>query len=304
VNVYRMWPSVIIGLLLSSVVLAGCGLTGAPTGVTATPGNGQVTISWTVVTTVTSYNIYWSTSSGVTTSNGTKITGVTSPYTQTGLTNGTTYYYVVTAVTGTTESVASNEVSASPSATALSAPTQITATPGSNQVTLAWLPVGGASSYNIYYSTTTGVTTVNGTKIADVTMPYVQTGLTNGTTYYYVVTAVNTTGESAASPQVSAIPALNPALAGPTGVTATPGNGQATILWTAVTGATSYNIYYSTNPNVSTANGTRITGVTTPSYTQTGLGNGTTYYFVVTAVNSSNGTESTPSNPVSVTPST
>src|SRR3989338_2584496 len=70
----------------------------APTGVTADAGNGQVSVSWTSVSDATSYNIYSSTTSVVTKLTGTKLTNGTSPYSHTGLTNGTTYYYVVTAV--------------------------------------------------------------------------------------------------------------------------------------------------------------------------------------------------------------
>jgi len=88
----------------------------APTGVTATAGVGQVTISWTAVTGATSYNIYWSTTTGVTTTNGTKVTGATSPYIHTARTNGTTYYYIVTAANLAGESTASSQVSATPSA--------------------------------------------------------------------------------------------------------------------------------------------------------------------------------------------
>ena len=86
----------------------------APTGVTATPGNGQVTISWNAVTGATSYNIYWSTTSGVTAANGTKISGAANPYTHTNRTNGTPYYYKVTAVGAGGESPLSSEVSATP----------------------------------------------------------------------------------------------------------------------------------------------------------------------------------------------
>ena len=79
----------------------------------------------------------------------------------------------------------------------------------------------GATSYNIYWATTSGVTTA-GTKITAATSPYVQTGLAASTTYYYIVTAVNAAGQSAASAQVSA--ATNAPVvtipAAPTGVTA------------------------------------------------------------------------------------
>ncbi|MBI3585179.1 MAG: hypothetical protein HY096_14680 [Nitrospinae bacterium] len=70
--------------------------------------------------------------------------------------------------------------------------------------TISWNSVSGATSYNIYWSTTSGVTTSNGTKITNATSPYTHTGLTSGTTYYYVVTAVNSSGESSVSSQVSA----------------------------------------------------------------------------------------------------
>ncbi len=94
----------------------------APTGVTATAGNGQVTISWNSVTGAASYNIYMAAQSGVTKSNystktgGMTHTNVTSPYVHTGLTNGTTYYFVATAVNSVMESTESSEVNALPKA--------------------------------------------------------------------------------------------------------------------------------------------------------------------------------------------
>ena len=94
----------------------------APTGVTATGGNGQVSISRGSVSGATSYNIYWSTTSGVTKTTGTKITGAISPYTHTGRTNGTTYYYVVTAVNSYGESSESSQVSGTPTTGTVSLP--------------------------------------------------------------------------------------------------------------------------------------------------------------------------------------
>jgi alpha-tubulin suppressor-like RCC1 family protein len=95
----------------------------APTGVAATPGNAQVTVSWNAVSGATSYNLYVATAPGVqevpTGLPGYAIhLNVSSPYVLSGLTNGTTYYVVVTAVNGVatlgSESVVSAEVSATP----------------------------------------------------------------------------------------------------------------------------------------------------------------------------------------------
>ncbi len=254
----------------------------APTGVTATPGNGQITLAWTAVPSATSYNIYWSTATGVTPTNGTKITSATNPYVHLPLAVGITYYYVVTAVNSAGESATSTQASAVPQPYT---PTNVTATTGNGQITLAWTAAPGATSYNIYWSTTTGVTPTNGTKIPGATNPYIHTPLTIGITYYYVVTAVSTAGESAASTQVSAVPQPST----PTNVTATPvvgTTGEITISWTPVAGATSYNIYLAT-PN----NGITVPlfvvppiNVITNTYTQTGLTSGLTYYYQVTAI--------------------
>lgn len=68
------------------------------------------TISWTSAIGVDSYNIYWSNTSGVNTSNGTKIAGVTNPYTNSVSGANTRAFYVVTAINTAGESVESNEV--------------------------------------------------------------------------------------------------------------------------------------------------------------------------------------------------
>lgn len=180
-----------------------------PTGLTATGGTGQVSLAWAAVSNATSYNIYYATASGVTTANGTKIPASTNSYVQTGLTTATTYYYIVTALNSAGESVASTQVSAAtastpPVPTAPAAPTGVSAVGGTQQATISWPVVSGATSYNLYWSKTAGVTKATGTKIAGATSPAVQTGLSDSTTYYYIVTAVNSAGESAASAQATA----------------------------------------------------------------------------------------------------
>ena len=77
----------------------------------ATAGLGTVTSTWDVVERADRYNLYWSETPGGA-SGGTKISNVTSPYTHSGLSNGTTYYYAVTAADEHGEGTASVEQSA------------------------------------------------------------------------------------------------------------------------------------------------------------------------------------------------
>jgi predicted carbohydrate-binding protein with CBM5 and CBM33 domain len=86
----------------------------------------------------------------------------------------------------------------------------------------------------------------------------------------------------------------------PTGLTGTAGNAQASLSWPAVSGATTYNVKRSATSGGPYSN--VQTGVTATSYVNTGLTNGTIYYYVITAVNASG--ESPISNQVSVTPTT
>jgi fibronectin type 3 domain-containing protein len=244
----------------------------APAGLTATAGDNQVTITWSAVAGAVSYNTYWSATPGVTTANGTQIQNAANPMIQTGLTNGTTYYYIVTAVNAIGESAASAQASAVPAVPVAvpPAPAGVTATPGDTEVTITWNAAPGAASYNLYWATSSGVTPTNGAKIPGATSPYLQTTLIDGTTYYYIVAALNAVGESLPSPQVSAMPAPPVTVPGaPAGVTATAGDGQVTISWDPVAGATSYNIYWSTTAGLTTISGTQITGVRNPKWKQT-----------------------------------
>ena len=179
-----------------------------PTNLVATAGNGQVGLSWSASSGATSYNVKRSTTSGG------PYTTIASPtttsYTDTGVTNGTTYYYVVSAVNTAGESANSSQVSATPQQPVPPPPTNLVATAGNAQVGLSWSASSGATSYNVKRSTTSGgpYTTI----ASPTTTSYTDTGVTNGTTYYYVVSAVNTAGESANSSQVSATPTTSTAV--------------------------------------------------------------------------------------------
>src|SRR5437870_3603996 len=120
-----------------------------------------------------------------------------------------------------------------------SAPTGLTANGGNAQIALNWTASSGATGYYVKRSTTAGgpYTQLPGTSSTNFT----DTLLTNGTTYYYVVSAYNSYGQSANSTEVSATPALSKPSA-PTGLTATAGDKQVALTWTASSSATSYNV--------------------------------------------------------------
>ena len=104
----------------------------------------------------------------------------------------------------------SSSGSASPSATTSTAPpvpTALLATAGDKQVSLAWTASAGATSYSVKGSSTSGgpyvlAGSVPGTNFVDL-------NLTDGTTYYFVVTALTGTAESAACPEVAATPSAS-----------------------------------------------------------------------------------------------
>src|SRR5712664_2617661 len=89
-----------------------------------------------------------------------------------------------------------------------------------------------------------------------------------------------------------------PPPATPTGLTATAGNAQVSLAWNASSGAASYNLYRSVNGGAYTLLNTNP--ITTTSYTDSSLTNGTPYCYEATAVNSSG--ESAKSSPACATP--
>ncbi|MGC1626590.1 MAG: glycoside hydrolase family 44 protein, partial [Candidatus Acidiferrales bacterium] len=176
----------------------------APTGLSAAAGNTQITLTWTASAGATSYHVKRSTTSRA----ETQISAPTAnSFTDTGLTNGAKYFYVVSAVNACGESANSSEVSATPTAPATPPPTPtgLQATPGNTQVALTWNATTGATSYHVKRSTTSGGP-FNSTLASPTGTNYTDAAVINGTAYYYVVSAVNATGESANSAQVSATP--------------------------------------------------------------------------------------------------
>ncbi|MGC8913692.1 MAG: fibronectin type III domain-containing protein, partial [Thermoplasmata archaeon] len=220
-------------------------------------------------------------------------------YTVTGLTNGQTYYFIVSAINAAGEGAKSNEVSATPY-TVPSAPLSLEATAGNGNVTLKWRePETNGGSQIIFYRIYRRMNTTNFTKIAEVnTTSYLDKHLTNGEKYYYKVTAVNIVGEGEGS-EISAIPCNVPAKVRNLQVIThilfialkwdEPDNGGANI--------TAYRIYRWTDDENETII-EEIDGNKT-FYTDTNVTAGKTYHYRVSAVNAAG--EGEKSNEVSAT---
>ncbi len=128
-------------------------------------------------------------------------------WTNTGLVNGATYHYVMSATDGTQQTPDSLEESATPNPPPPSAPGNLTAHSGSQSIFLSWNASSGATNYKVKRSSTSGgpyiviasnVTTLN----------FTNANLIAGKQYYYVVSAQNQYGESADSAEVGAIALL------------------------------------------------------------------------------------------------
>ena len=262
--------------------------TAAPGSLAATITSGSVALTWSASAGATNYKVYRATSSG---GYGTALTTVTSTnYTDTSVSNGSTYFYVVRANNGI-ESANSNEVSGLPMASfSLTSVTSASTT----SLVATWPAVTGAGTYEIKWRTTSGS---YGAAVTGLTSTsYTISALSSGSGYYVQVIARNTIGSGTTVTSAEYGPTFTP-VAAPSGLAATGGAAQVALTWSTVTGATSgYNVYYSTT----TGGPYTLAGTSaTTAYTHTGLTNGTTYFYVV---RSNNGSESANSTEVSKRP--
>ena len=149
---------------------------------------------------------------------------------------------------------------------------------------LTWDAVEGATSYRVYRATSqNGPYRLLGSVT---TTTYVNTGAKDGVTYYYMVTAINDSGESAYSNTVSGQnKAVTPKPAAPVvKIGNSASSGKPMLTWNAVSGATSYKVYRATSQNGTYS---LLGTVTATSYINTGAKDGVTYYYKVKAVNDS-----------------
>ncbi|GAB3443519.1 hypothetical protein GCM10027517_22100 [Phycicoccus ginsengisoli] len=275
----------------------------APTGVTATAGDGSATVSWSAPSdggsAITSYTVtpYVGTTAQTPVSVGGNPPATTA--TVTGLTNGTAYTFKVSATNaiGTgPQSSATSAVTPTGAATAPSTPTGVTAKAGDGSATLTWTaPYNGGSAITSYTvtpyvgSTKQAAVTVTGNPPATTATV---TGLTNGTAYTFTVSATNALGTSSeSSPSAAVTPAPPATVPGaPSGVSAVAGNASAVVSWSAPSSDGGAAISsYTVTPYAGSVAGTPVVVSGSPpatSATVSGLTNGTAYTFTVSATNS------------------
>ncbi len=255
------------------------GTPGAVGSLKATPGNGQVALSWAAPASdggsaITGYQYQYSPGG----SGWTAVTDVT--VTVTDLTNGTAYTFEVRAVNSVGQGPAS-----STSATPLGTPGAVgslKATPGNGQVALSWAAPasdGGSAITGYQYQYSPGGS--GWTAVTDVTVTV--SGLTNGTAYTFQVRAVNSVGQGPTS-STSATPATVPSVVG--SLSAIPGDEKVVLSWAtpASDGGSSITGYQYRRDEGDWEDVSG--GATARSQAVSGLTNGTEYTFEVRAVNS------------------
>jgi len=174
------------------------------------------------------------------------------------------------------------------------------ATPANGAVSLNWEEVEGAEVYRVYRSENADINFPSSPLDTSISDPsYTDESVENGTTYYYAVTAAKSQDvegtESAPSKVVQSTPFTDPSR-----LTGTSGDANVELTWHKADGAATYNVYRSTSEDVDVSGSAVASGVSSASYTDAGLTNGTTYYYRITAVRA--GQESSPSNEIAKTP--
>jgi hypothetical protein len=298
-------------------------LPGAPQNLAAFGGNGQNGLGWNPPasnggSTVTSYRVFRGTNSSntaIVTSGGCANLGAVGGCTDTGLTNGQQYYYIVSAVNSVGQGPPSNSATATPTAPITTPVTPLNPAPGSlnipgpllssANVTLNWSASSGAASYSV----TVRNMNTNALEVAITTAATsFVAGLSPGTPYGWNVAACNGAGCSSFTAVLYfQTPASGTLPSEPQNLAATAGNGQVSLAWNPPTSnggstITSYRVFRGTNAAntlIVTSGGCANLGPLT-SCTDTGLTNGLSYYYIVSAVNAAG--QGPPSNGATVTP--
>lgn len=256
---------------------------GTVTGVSAkAAAYNQITISWKNVSSATGYEVYRSASKSGT---YTKMSSTTAlSYADKTVTTGTTYYYKVKAYNKTVYGNYSSVVSAK---TAIGKTTAAVKSAAYNQLKISWKKVSGATNYEVWRATSK-----NGAykQVKSTTSTsYTDKSATTGKTYYYKIKSYRKVSGKTVSETFSAV-VSGKAVPTKTTVSLTKKTStQLTVKWKKVTGASGYQIQYSTKKTSGYKTMPAIKKGSITSYTKAGLKKGNTYYVKVRAYRTVNG---------------
>jgi hypothetical protein len=180
----------------------------------------------------------------------------------------------------------------------LGIPVNFSAVAGSGEITLTWDLIGDAQSYNIYLATESGISKENysslagGTKYTGITSPYIITSLINSTTYYLIITAVYSQGESGSSAEIEITPEASYGTVSdsPQNLKAVVSGTSITVTWDPAANATGYNLYLATETGVNSSNyqskadGKKIEDISSGCKISN-LTSSNIYYLIITAIN-------------------
>jgi hypothetical protein len=242
---------------------------GTATGLTSSAvTTSSATVSWTAVSSATSYAVdYKLNSSSTWTSFSTAQTATSANLT--GLASGSLYDWRVTATCASGTGAAATAQFTTQ--TVCVAPTGLSSTPGSTTATVSWAAVTAATSYAVDYKLNSSSTWISFSTAQTGTSANLS-GLTASSLYDWRVSATCPSGTTSATAAqfTTTAPAVCDA---PTGLTSTPGSTSATVSWTAVSGAVSYAVDYKLNSSstwtsfstAQTATSASLTGLTASS---------------------------------------
>jgi hypothetical protein len=252
-----------------------------------------VVLTWTAPqnVTLTNYTVEWGTTYGVYTGSHSMGGTGTLTYTVTGLTQNTTYYFIIETWTASTTRGPYSNIA--PAHTGSSQPPIVfpsvlsVSSTGLTSVVLTWTAPQNVTltNYTVEWGTAYGIYTGSHSMGGSATLTYTVTGLTLNTTYYFVIetwTAATTRGPysniAPAHTASSAAPVVTPSVlsVSSTGLT------TVVLTWTAPTNVslTNYTVEWGTVYETYTGSHS-MAGTGTLTYTVTGLTLNTTYYFVI-----------------------